>query len=150
MTFEEIERAARRDEKLPDGTSTIDYAAYYAMKRLYDLYWQKRITVEEASERKKRIRSAFERETKVYQNYMEFTKLYQDRVKKSELLRAEINKGISAGKDERELLSLALRCIREMTGDFWMEEVANKYGNKSGGRKQENISIPHVADDADV
>ena len=99
MTFEEIEHAARRDEKLPDGTSTIDYAAYYAMKRLYDLYWQKRITVDEASERKKQVRSAFERETKLYQNYMEFTKLYQDRVKKSELLRAEINKGISAGKD---------------------------------------------------
>ena len=117
MTFEEIEHAARRDEKLPDGTSTIDYAAYYAMKRLYDLYWQKRITVDEASERKKQVRSAFERETKVYQNYMEFTKLYQDRVKKSELLRAEINRMMGKNKDTPQILQAALECIRELTGD---------------------------------
>lgn len=128
MTFEEIERAARRDEGLPDGTSTIDQATYYAMQKLYDLYWQKRIDVETASKRKRQIRSTYEREVKLRRNYVELTTLYQERLKKSELLRAEIGRGTLSGRNEQELLTLALRCIGEMTGDFWMKEVANKYG----------------------
>ena len=133
MTFEEIERAARRDEGLPDRTSTIDQATYYAMQKLYDLYWQKRIDVETASKRKRQIRSTYEREVKLRRNYVELTTLYQERLRKSELLRAEIGRGILSGRNEQELLTLALRCIGKMTGDFWMEEVADKYGKKSGG-----------------
>lgn len=117
MTFEEIERAARRDEGLPDGTSTIDQATYYAMQKLYDLYWQKRIDVETASKRKRQIRSTYEREVKLRRNYVELTTLYQERLKKSELLRAKINKMVKGNKDTLKILQTALECIRELTGD---------------------------------
>lgn len=42
---------------------------------------------------------------------------YQDHIRKSGTLRSDINKGINAGKNMREILLQAIECISCMTGD---------------------------------
>ena len=150
MRFEELEHWAATGEQPDKPVAIWDRLYYLELLRLLGRFRAKKISQVEAAAEKTQLRIEWERQKRMGEMDDESADKRRQAIAKSELLRAEISKGISAGKDECELLSLALRCIGEMTGDFWMEEVANKYGKKSGGRKQENISIPHVADDADV
>ena len=51
------------------------------------------------------------------QQLRELSGIIAENIKKSSIMRAKINKGITAGTSDRELLLMALECIADMTGD---------------------------------
>lgn len=131
MDFEELEHRVAVGETLPERTAMRDKLCYLELAELLRRFCAKALSQTEATAEKIQIRIAWERQKEIDELGETVAKKRREAIAKSELLRAEISKGISVGKDERELLSMALRCIGEMTGDFWMIEVANKYGEQS-------------------
>ncbi len=128
MTFEELERWAAAGTP-PDGPVELwDRLCYSELLRLLGRFRAGELSQAGAAEEKTRLRVDWEKQKRLGELERESADKRRRAIARSEQLRAGLGRGIAAGRDERELLALALRCIGEMTGDFWMLEMAERYG----------------------
>lgn len=87
--------AEREENALESQIGALEAIPEKEAKRYYKL--------ERAEEEQERMRLAYAE--------------YQDHILKSGTLRSDINKGINAGKDMKQILLQAIECISCMTGD---------------------------------
>lgn len=127
MNFEDIEHWAASEETPADSPNITDRVYYLELVRLLHKFYDRQISQAEAAAEKAQLRIEWEKQKRIDQlRDLSYIKQREANAS-SEALRSEIGRAASAGKSERELLILSLRCIADLTGDFWMRQLAEQF-----------------------
>lgn len=124
MKFEEIELLAARKEPLPEHSRLEELHCYECMKDLYRGFYNKRLTEEEAKNRKQQIKQAFLKAQETHSRYTASLSQYQEFLKLAGRYRPEILEALKRNTEPKETMRLMVRCIADICQDKVFEKTA--------------------------
>lgn len=122
MTFEDIELHASKGEDPPKNCGDEEKACWYAMQGLYALYYAKKISREEAKERKKEIAACYRNLTTDRTRYFASCVQYMENIRQASKYKYDMVKATTV----EQALDLALKTISDMLGESMTEKAVRK------------------------
>lgn len=122
MTFEQIELLASKGESPLENIGDEEKMCWYAMQGLYAAYYAKKISREEAKERKKEIAGCFRTLQTDRTRYFASCVQYLENIRNADKHRYNMVKA----KTVPEALSFALKTISGMLGESMTEKAVRR------------------------
>ena len=94
MTFEEIEKLVIQKQNMPKYCSLEEIFCFDMLYQLYQDFYGKRISLEEAKSKKREIQRSFDQAIYNHALYRDTYAQYQESIRQAGHLRAEILKGL--------------------------------------------------------
>lgn len=122
MTFEQIELLASKGESPLENIGDEEKMCWYAMQGLYAAYYAKKISREEAKERKKEIAGCFRTLQTDRNRYFASCCQYMENIRSASKHKYDL---VKAGTIE-QALDLALKVISDMLGEDMTEKAIRR------------------------
>ena len=122
MTFEQIELLASKGEEPLKNIGDEEKMCWYAMQGLYAAYYAKKISREDAKERKKEIAGCFRTLQTDRTRYFASCVQYLENIRNADKHKVDMVKA----KTVPEAFSLALKTISDMLGENMTEMAVRK------------------------
>lgn len=122
VTFEDIELRASKGEDPPKNCGDEEKACWYAMQGLYAMYYAKKISREEAKERKKEIAACYRNLTTDRTRYFASCVQYMENIRQASKYKYELVKATTI----EQALDLALKTITAMIGEGMTEQAIRR------------------------